>query len=617
MPEIINESPVEGLGQFFDTIWHAEPGYVYLPTLNRKTEEWKKNMFKWPEHREHVVNHVLGKTSQGLDVYYSPVLFDLEKEPRPVKENFKGTFVVWTEYDGSAPSEWPSVTSEGADGATVDAVVPPPSLRVQSSKDGNEHVYWQLEEFVTDREWVENINRSITYGTRADTSGWDINQVLRPPYTKNYKYEDEPAVTVSHISRDTFSRERFAALPPVQQLVNNAIDTEHLPLVEEVIATYKWSTDDFKFFMDPSIPEGKRSFALMRLGYIGAEMGMNDTEIYALLDNADARWGKYVKRADRKIRLLDIVNRARTKHPQGVSSTFQGLLGVSDVETGAQQVYGFKDFLDSDLEIEWIIEDLLELGGLGMVAASPGVGKTQLSIQLGIAGALNLPFLEWKFVRPLRVAILSLEMSHVALKKFMTVISREYSEDQIKALQDNLYVVPLGEVLDLTAEAPRTFTNTLLDQIKPDLVIVDSLGKLSSGKLDEDTVRKINDQLAAIRRRFKCGVWLIHHNRKANGENKEPTSLDDVYGNVYITAEATVVLVLHKKKPTDKDIKLITVKSRLAPEKDIMTLNRNENLHFEVVKGAAVTFDNILKGGDDADNVPNEASGDGGANFGM
>ena len=41
------------------------------------------------------------------------------------------------------------------------------------------------------------------------------------------------------------------------------------------------------------------------------------------------------------------------------------------------------------------IKDLLEERGMGMVVGAPGVGKTQLSLQMGTCMALGKPFLGW------------------------------------------------------------------------------------------------------------------------------------------------------------------------------------------------------------------------------
>lgn len=56
----------------------------------------------------------------------------------------------------------------------------PPTMRVQSSKEGNEHVYWRLESFCENIGQIEDRNRAIAYILRTDVSGWDCNQILRP-----------------------------------------------------------------------------------------------------------------------------------------------------------------------------------------------------------------------------------------------------------------------------------------------------------------------------------------------------------------------------------------------------------------------------------------------------
>jgi hypothetical protein len=89
--------------------------------------------------------------------------------------------VLWVDFDGNAPDSWDTLE------------IPYPSLRVQSSMPGHEHVYWKLEEFLDDIPVLEDRNRSIAYMLKADTSGWDADQILRPIHTINRK-RDLPVV---------------------------------------------------------------------------------------------------------------------------------------------------------------------------------------------------------------------------------------------------------------------------------------------------------------------------------------------------------------------------------------------------------------------------------------
>lgn len=616
-------SPREGLSDFFNEIWRDTVGYVYLPTLDRKSDEWRKVFYEWPLHREHIVSHVLSATAQGLDVYYAPALFKTHK--RPTKDNVLGSHVLWCEFDGSAPENWEADPAE-PDGEAGEAgreahspvpVVPTPSLRVQTSKDGHEHVYWKLDEFINDPNWLEEKNRSITYSFRSDTSGWDSVQILRPPFTTNQKPDrDENSRTVSVISdtKASYPLDRFKHLKAPPQLVTEAIisQMEDLPTVESVIAKYPWDEDHFKMFMDPQIPEGNRSDALMRLGYFCIETGMTDIEAYAILFNADQRWGKYKGRNDQKRRLADIIDRARQKHPNPLSElTFRGLLAESsEVRKGLPLVYGFQDFLKSEIEVEWAIENLLEMGGYGMVASAPGVGKTQFSIQLAMHCALGLPFLGWNIPKPLKTVIFSLEMGHVSLKMFMEKIAHAYTPEQVAILQENFFVIPIGESIPLERKEGLAFVESILDDIQPDGIVWDSMAKLSSGDFSDKNAIALNDRFAHIRNKYNAFLWFIHHNRKASADNKKPTSLEDVYGNVFLTADMTSVLILWKDQHRN-GVEVIPVKTRLAPDRYPFFAERTEHLTFFESKEPETTFDGLTKDKNDnnGDRPSNSSSG--------
>lgn len=592
MPLPSSMSEAQELGKFFKHIWGDTHGYVYLPTLNRETGQWRKVFFEWPLHEASIIQHVTTAAAMGLDSYYSPALY--KDHSSATKDNILGVNVLWSEFDGNAPSHWDGSESapaqdgpsEGPSGA-YEGPLPPPSLRVQTSLDGHEHVYWRLDNTVTNTQWIDDKNKAITYSLRSDTSGWDATQILRPPFTLNTK-RDLP-VTIVEVNDNVYEVDNFKFLKPPVQLVSEAIESieiKELPDIGSLIAKYRWPEDAYAMFRDSNIPEGSRSDALMRLGYFCCEMGMTDTETYAVLINADDRWGKYKNRADRKRRLADIINRARAKHPYAsIDTTFAALHEeidghvVVEVEQGRPLLYSLGEFMEADFKVEWAIEGLLEQGGYGMVAAMPGVGKTQFSIQLACMAALAQPFVGWNIPKQNKVAIMSLEMSPVALKMFMTTIMQQYTDEEKVILNENIYILPWGEPIQFTK--PEGYANVVsyLDQIKPDAVIIDSISKLTSDELNEKVTKEITKGLAAIRRRYGCFAWLIHHNRKASENNKKPTGLADVYGSQYITAEMTSCLVLWHDQKT-RQIEVIPVKMRLSELRKPFYIIRNENLHF-------------------------------------
>lgn len=177
------DETTDDLGEFFDYIWgtekHDSPVFVYLPV--KHDGKWTKFMFAWPKQRAGVVRHVLQWRAQSADVYYCPALFSVAN---PQKENVLGSWFLWIDSDGNAP-DWD---------ADIPMSIPRPSLRIQSSLPGHEHAYWHLDEFLTDIDTLEERNRALALALSADMSGWDADQVLRPPYTHNFK-RDAP-VTV-------------------------------------------------------------------------------------------------------------------------------------------------------------------------------------------------------------------------------------------------------------------------------------------------------------------------------------------------------------------------------------------------------------------------------------
>lgn len=171
----------EGLGNFFDSVWRDTSGWVYLATIQGgDNQTFKQYLLEWPKKRSSIVQHVLKQSASGCDVYFSPALY--REQSRPTRENVLGSWTNWADFDNkAAPEDWSSFAKE--------AGVPAPTLRVRSSVEGNEHVYWELEGFQTNIAQLEDANRALAYKLRADTSGWDADQLLRPPYTANYGYK--------------------------------------------------------------------------------------------------------------------------------------------------------------------------------------------------------------------------------------------------------------------------------------------------------------------------------------------------------------------------------------------------------------------------------------------
>lgn len=405
----------------------------------------------------------------------------------------------------------------------------------------------------------------------------------------------------------TYSLSDFDAVPSAKEIVTDKIDLGNLPTVDDVRQLARWTEDAVELFnrdgayFEPK-PDGTkedRSGALTRLAMLGAELGWDDNQIAAVLYDADDRWGKYVNRRDRDKRLVDFVNRARAKH--GYTQPFdidmskfrKPVIEIAPDEAGAPLVYGFTDFIESDFPINWTLEGLLAEGGLGLITAHPGVGKTQLALAMGAHLALGHDrFLKWNNVGGhKKVLFLSLEMSKAPLNLFLRVIAQGY--DDARTLNKNFLVAPFGVPLPLDTKEGQAFLNNLLDEFMPDVVVIDSFQAVISKEMtDELSVKAFFHYLQSVREKYRCAMVIIHHNRKTpneKGATKAP-ELSDVYGSTFIAAEVDFVLSL--RKPDKENDSLITVdmlKNRLGRAIAPFDVYRDEHLGF------SIEFENLMQ----------------------
>lgn len=560
------ENPSVEIESFLNLIWGKSEGYVYTPTKNVDTNYWQPYFFKWPSQKDAVVTHLVN-SSKDTDTYVAPSLF---KAPSDKKQAWKQSNYVWVEFDGNAPKNPPKG-------------IPAPSIRVQSSVARHEHWYWKLDE--TEENWhaLEGLAKALTYTLEADKSGWDCSQVLRPPGTIHQ--ESKKRVRLLSSNDRSFGYEKFKNLvtPPETVVIGTSFD--NLPDVQEVVAKYRWPEEASKLFNKPTQPIGSRSSAMTRLGFDCIEMGMTNEECYVVLYNADERWGKFKNRspADRSKRLVGIITHCRSKKEL-------------DAELNLSQRESFVtvgDFRNTEIKVKWLYKDFLADRGLGILSALPGVGKSTLSIRLGVCIVLARDFLVWKFEgdKGKRVGFLSLEMAGNECRKFIDDMWPSFTQAEQELIDKNFYILPLGYSMPLSNKAEQQMILDDIDNHKLDFLIIDSL-KASTG-LDEKKVDIFFDWVNKyVRNDRGCTVWIIHHNRKPPNEGpRKPRGLEDLYGDTFIGAHPTTVIALWRK--AKGVLEVLPLKIRLAEEADPFVIKRKKYLNFKV------DLDSILPKGEE------------------
>lgn len=589
---VVSLRPTEELEEFLDFMWGDNQGYAYIPIKepHKEDADFEVKFFEWPKEKQEAVDYII-RVSPVAEVYFGPALY--KKIGSPVPENILGSQVLWTEFDGNAPK-----------GGVLGDKIPHPTMRVRSSNEGHEHFYWKLDRFETEFEYIENINKAIAYTLQADSSAWDPTQILRPIGTKNHKRDR--IVRLVTTSASVYSKEFFSSLEVPKQLAKQAIVLEEVPEALDVIFKYPWTTEEAEFFRKREMATGTRSSALMRLAYICAEHRMSDEEAFAILLNADSRWGKFKNRKDQQKRLLDLLNRARHKYPVDPEAQIDGL-----------PVFSWGELLKLEVHVDWLIPGILQRQGIMVVSGKPGVGKTQLTIQALIHIALGKPFLGWDITAPRKVGFVSMEMGQAEIKVFMEEMNSVLSEEDRELLHTNFQIVPIGQTLMFDNTADQKKIISYLESYLPEVVGFDSLSKTTLGSLEEATVKKVMDFADKIRMNHDCSVVFIHHDRKAQIGNKRPKNLEDIYGSFYITATATTVLGMWQSDKT-YEIELNYLKVRLAKAPNTQHITRTERgLSFEIAAARSL----VEKASDDARSESKESEspddGSGKPNFGF
>ena len=514
---------MEDLELYLDTLYAGLDGLVYSPV---KTENsWEINWFEWPGQKSELQSHIL--TANG-DVYVSPAVYS---ERRATKDSIKKIHTVWVEFDGA----------EYIDFASIE----PPTLIVQTSFDTHVHCYWRLDK-PANQATVEDINRRLTYHLKADSSGWDSTQLLRPPHTINRKHGKPVLLTSSQKTAHPVGI--FWSVPVVAQPPVLIAEISDLLPVGTILKEKTLPSKVKQMVMKETPIEPYRSSFLSRLANELAEESLSHLEIVSLLKEADTRIKKYDGRSDQLLRLSQIADYAIHKH----------------IAEEAILVFDPEYVLTHVENVQWILPNWLHSTGLLILSSAPGVGKTQLALQLAYCLTGGKRFLGMLAPSKYRVFFMSLEMHKQSLKYILEHQQHEWDS------------IPYFPIID--EQTNLTGYENLIAEHESNVLMVDSLTELFDDTVDNPNqeARRIMKWCRKIQRRYGVALILIHHNRKATESNRKPKGLSDLAGSFQFGKESDTVVQLWED---NKGIELSLVKARFGPKESFM-IDRNANLWY-------------------------------------
>jgi KaiC/GvpD/RAD55 family RecA-like ATPase len=539
-------NPTQGLEDFCNFLYGEEEGYVHLPIKDPETNKYEYDFFfKWPAQRQDILDHV-ARYSGRTEVFITPGMF---KQRSSNVVDAHGSYVAWADFDGNVPS-----LEE-----LKEFNIPQPTLRVQSSKPGHEHWYWRYEQFNNDIASVQGINRAICYALEGDTGAWDAGHSLRPVGSINHKRGSLPVVQIAR-TPNYFRPSDFGEVPVPQNSYDlEQFRKEHIPSPIRVVATRTFSSEAADLMTKPNIKEGSRSSALAALTYYACEAGLDNSEVFSIVQWKDRHWGKFSGRTDKERYYVDLINYARQKVPYE---------GIKDVEVLADEIktYGFRDVLEYQDDTRWLIKGILPYKGTMYVVGRPGTGKTTLGLGLASCLCLNKNYLDWSSSegKGYKVLYLSLEMSLEDVNQFYESMKVNFTEDELDVLQRDFQTYASAEKIKFYQANSPMLGKFLrkLENFKPDIILVDSASySLASNLSNQEEVTKSIELLDMIRDRYGVSFAFIHHSRKEPpGHGYKEADLDDVFGSAFIAASASSIISLKQSKDYSESNKLMDVR---------------------------------------------------------
>jgi hypothetical protein len=192
------------------TVSGNERGILHVWAAKRKADREKNRAsiryanFPYPAAAASAAGWALAKSDEGLDCYFCAHLL-LNGEP-PADEQ-RGTTARYKENAAALHALYAEL-----DGPKLPVGDLEPPCVVESSP-GRWHCYWPMSDSLPP-EVGEAMNKRLATAIGADTSGYDLTQLMRVPGTVNYKYDEKPVVRLMRDTEHSFVPGEFDTLLP-------------------------------------------------------------------------------------------------------------------------------------------------------------------------------------------------------------------------------------------------------------------------------------------------------------------------------------------------------------------------------------------------------------------
>lgn len=527
------------LEEFTEFLFGEQTGFVYSP-VKRPNNDWIINFFEWPQQKEQLCDWIRTEAVES-DSYLSPVIYS---EKKATREFVKSSQVVWIEVDGNPNFEYRGISE--------------PSYAVQTSSELNKHIYWRIP--VSKPEVVDDINYRLTYFLEADSSGWNVNHVLRPPETINHKPGKNLPVKVVLRTDHHYLTSAFDKAPEVRRF--EPVELLSIPDPQEPI---KRLPDPLKSLVQIKLPgyNQDRSDFLMNAGYQLAEYGLSHAEIVSCILMMDLRVKKFLGRHDQLERVTQLASIAILKYEHMQAKN-------------ALVFYSPMEIIRSDRVLEWYMPSILPKKGFMFLTGPPSVGKTAFVSDMMYALTTNTPWLNIDPTQECDIVYFCIEMFWEEQKHFWDI--QKAGWPNLELWDQNLQVA-------FDKDVSEAKIGLAVDKLRPKIVVIDSLSEVLSDSKEEEA-RRITKFVQRLQEDYGTSFIFIHHNRKSDNTQsvKKPRSLSDLYGSYILAKSCQTVLSLWRDEGS-RFHELDFLKGRFLPDEKRKTLfiSRDDNLNHRII----------------------------------
>lgn len=255
-------------------------------------------------------------------------------------------------------------------------------------------------------------------------------------------------------------------------------------------------------------------------------------------------------------------------------------------EYGKLEYYDDEDLINKKFpKPQWLIENQIPLGEVGVLAGKRGERKTFYSLYQSICIAAGKECVGDKVGNSKAVLFISEEDSIINLVERIKLIKKGLGIEKIKL--PIKYFTMNNFKLDESSYKKDELLK-IIEEFKPSLIVVDSFQRVVSLDVDKDN-KEISeffmDDIIPLSKKYECSWLFIHHLRKGiSGSNPPEDLLDEIRGGSELVNISRFVLICSVPKNSKEFMVLNVAKFSYSekPEPKVISFNNSEEEGLKV-----------------------------------